>query len=161
MLIFISGMPGSGKSTIAAMLAKKLGWIFVEADTFLTEDMRRDIQLGIPVTFKQLDQWVLKGVIAHIKKIKIKENIVVSGMLENVKYRTSLMKCRPDTVYVNLKVPYSVLKERVKRRKHFAGVASLNLCWKLRDRYKLLGITVDGSKRKREVIEQILHKIKI
>ncbi len=36
MIVVVMGVAGSGKSTIAEILAQRLGWVFLDADLFHT-----------------------------------------------------------------------------------------------------------------------------
>ncbi|MDE6184733.1 MAG: shikimate kinase, partial [Lachnospiraceae bacterium] len=39
--IILIGMPGSGKSTVGVVLAKKLGWQFVDCDLVIQEKCQK------------------------------------------------------------------------------------------------------------------------
>ncbi|XP_069086055.1 probable gluconokinase isoform X5 [Pleurodeles waltl] len=49
MLIVIMGVSGSGKSTVGALLASKLGWKFYDADDYHPEENKAKMAKGIPL----------------------------------------------------------------------------------------------------------------
>jgi gluconokinase len=48
--LVVMGVSGSGKTTIAALLAKELGWAFEDADWFHPPANIEKMQSGIPLT---------------------------------------------------------------------------------------------------------------
>jgi carbohydrate kinase (thermoresistant glucokinase family) len=48
--VVLIGVAGSGKSTIAAALAVRLGWAFADADDFHSDTSRAKMTSGIPLT---------------------------------------------------------------------------------------------------------------
>lgn len=53
--IVVMGVSGSGKSTIAALLAERLGWDFAEADGFHSASNVAKMRAGTPLT--DADRW--------------------------------------------------------------------------------------------------------
>ncbi len=156
MILFISGLPGSGKSTTGSLVAKKLGWRFVEADNFLTKEMRLQIQKGQLLTPRQLDLWVIDNVIPSILELEQKQPIVVAGMLAEKKYAKKITEKGLKIFYINLLAPYQILKERITSRDHFAQEKILNECWNVRERFILPGPNIDATQPLDKVVEDIL-----
>ncbi|MGC5224262.1 gluconokinase [Micromonospora sp. DT81.3] len=63
--LVVMGVSGSGKSTIAAALAQRLGAIFLDADDLHSDDAREKMAAGIPLTDEDRAPW-LKRVAEHI-----------------------------------------------------------------------------------------------
>ncbi|MFA4937408.1 MAG: cytidylate kinase family protein [Patescibacteria group bacterium] len=83
MIITISGTPGSGKSTQAKLLAKKLGW-----KLFDVGHLRREIARRHNMTIEELNKlgekenWTDKEVDGYIKKLSKKfNNIIFDGRI--------------------------------------------------------------------------------
>ena len=157
MIVFLSGLPGAGKSTAGLKVAHHLGWNFVEADQFLTEEMKAQISEGILLSQEQLSTWVIDALIPHLVKLEKEGPLVVAGMLGEKIFVDTLTQQASKVVYINIDVPYETLKERVESRDHFAGVAMLNKCWQLREQLILPGETVDGSEDLENVVEAIIE----
>ncbi|ERE80787.1 putative gluconokinase isoform a [Cricetulus griseus] len=49
-VLLVMGVSGSGKSTVGALLASKLGWKFYDADDYHSEENRMKMGKGIPLT---------------------------------------------------------------------------------------------------------------
>ncbi len=84
-------------------------------------------------------------VIPNIIELEKAKSIVAAGMLAQPKYLELLTKSSPNILYINLIAPYTLLKERVIARNHFAGEKILDGCWELRDKLILPGPSVDNS----------------
>ncbi|XP_069086044.1 probable gluconokinase isoform X2 [Pleurodeles waltl] len=58
MLIVIMGVSGSGKSTVGALLASKLGWKFYDADDYHPEENKAKMAKGIPLDDQDRIPWL-------------------------------------------------------------------------------------------------------
>lgn len=82
MIITISGMPGSGKTTIAKLLAKKLNY-----DTFFPGLYRREIASKKGLSLKELNDSKTKGkevdevVDKKIQSLSHEKNIIIEGRM--------------------------------------------------------------------------------
>ena len=56
--IIVMGVSGCGKTTIAARLAEKLGWTFIESDSYHSEEHIRKMASGIPLTDADRQPWL-------------------------------------------------------------------------------------------------------
>ena len=65
MIVVVMGVAGSGKSTIAEILAQRLGWVFMDADQFHTPANKEKMQIA----FEQLEH-----VFSHYKTDKVAES---------------------------------------------------------------------------------------
>ena len=61
-LLFLTGAPGLGKSTTAQLLARRLGYVYYECDTFAQlKNPFIDVNVENP-SIAQLKQKILKGI---------------------------------------------------------------------------------------------------
>ena len=49
-MLLVMGVSGSGKSTVGALLASKLGWKFYDADDYHSEENRIKMAKGVPLS---------------------------------------------------------------------------------------------------------------
>ena len=62
MIVVMAGVSGSGKSTVGALLAGRLGWAFADGDYFHPAASVTKMAAGIPLTDD--DRWPWLGAIA-------------------------------------------------------------------------------------------------
>src|SRR5260370_42667656 len=58
MIVVVMGVAGSGKSTIAEILAQRLGWVFLDADQFHSPGNKEKMHRGIPLTDADRLPWL-------------------------------------------------------------------------------------------------------
>lgn len=120
MIVVVMGTTGSGKTTIGTLLAKRLGWEFVDADDFHPPANVEKMKHGIPLTDADREPW-LKAL--HDKIVEWnaeKRNVVLACSALRQSYRDEL-RASPDVKFVYLKGSYELFSRRVLARKgHFA-----------------------------------------
>jgi len=120
MIVIVMGTTGSGKTTIGTLLAKRLGWEFVDADDFHPAANVEKMKHGIPLTDADREPW-LKAL--HDKTVEwtaAKRNVVLACSALKQSYRDEL-RASPDVKFVYLKGSYELFSQRVLTRKgHFA-----------------------------------------
>ena len=57
--VILMGVAGSGKTTVGATLAKRLGWTFLEADDFHPAANVEKMSKGIPLNDENRMPWLL------------------------------------------------------------------------------------------------------
>ncbi len=152
-------MPGSGKSTIGAGLAAKLGRSFVDTDSIIqqTEKMvLKDI-----VNERGLDTF-LKIQELHILNLKVKDSVIATG--GSVIYSSnSINHLKKDGVIVYLKLEIDELIERLEPGRRFARSKEQSFIDLYMERLPLYDrfsdITVDCSgKDVEQLIEEIINR---
>jgi gluconokinase len=58
MVILVMGVTGSGKTTVGKMLARRLGWVFLDADDFHSFQNKEKMHRGIPLTDVDRAPWL-------------------------------------------------------------------------------------------------------
>lgn len=59
-LLIVMGVSGCGKSTVAEILAEKLGYVLMDADDFHTEEAKQRMAQQLPLTDEHRDPWIKK-----------------------------------------------------------------------------------------------------
>jgi gluconokinase len=120
MIVIVMGTTGSGKTTIGNLLAKRMGWEFVDADDFHPPSNVEKMKHGIPLTDADRQPW-LKAL--HDKIVEWtaeKRSVVLACSSLKQSYRDEL-RASSDVKFVYLKGSYQLFSERVLARKgHFA-----------------------------------------
>ena len=64
------GVSGCGKTTIASRLAEKLGWTFIESDSYHSEEQIQKMSSGIALTDTDRQPWLesLHDLLADLSK---------------------------------------------------------------------------------------------
>jgi gluconokinase len=126
-IIVVMGVSGSGKSTIATLLARELGCPFKEGDAFHPPANVEKMKSGTPLTDEDRWPW-LERIAAEIAGWRITggSGIVTCSALKRA-YRQVLTGGEPDVTIVYLKGDRAVIEQRLKaRRGHFMPVTLLD-----------------------------------
>jgi gluconokinase len=120
MIVIVMGTTGSGKTTVGSLLAKRMGWEFVDADDFHPPSNVEKMKHGIPLTDADREPW-LKAL--HDKIVEWtaeKRSVVLACSALKQSYRDEL-RASSDVKFVYLKGSYQLFSQRVlARRGHFA-----------------------------------------
>jgi gluconokinase len=125
-VIVVMGVAGSGKSTIAAELARRLGWRFAEGDAFHPAANVAKMRNGIALTDADRAPW-LDAIAAWIAATRASgERCVVACSALKHAYRERIAGGREDVRFVYLKGPYELIAQRLSaRRGHYMPLALL------------------------------------
>lgn len=118
--VVVIGVSGSGKSTVAARLAARLGREFVEGDEFHPAENVAKMSAGIPLTDEDRLPWLgaLAGVLAERAASGIP--VVLSCSALRRRYREILRAGDPSLVFIHVHGAAEVLRNRIEaRRDHF------------------------------------------
>ena len=116
MIVIVAGASGSGKTTVGAMLAGRLGWRFADADDFHPAANIEKMRAGIPLTDQDRWPW-LRAITAWMdERIARGEPAVVTSSALKRSYRDMLLGGRPDARMVFLAVDREVLARRLAAR---------------------------------------------
>jgi gluconokinase len=127
MIVVVAGVSGSGKSTVGAMLAVRLGWAFADGDTFHPAANVAKMAAGMPLTDE--DRWPWLGAIGAWMDERAaagEPGVVACSALKRA-YRAVLLNGRPAARLVFLNVDPSLDAKRLgARHGHFfpAGLAA-------------------------------------
>ena len=121
MIVVLMGVSGSGKTTIGELVAKRLGWRFIEGDEYHPPENAAKMAAGIPL--EDDDRWPWLD--ALNQRLRGERDVIVTCSALKESYRRRLLKGVADARIVYLHAPKAVLAERVAKRKHKYMPASL------------------------------------
>jgi gluconokinase len=118
---------GSGKSTVGALLAQRLGWPYAEGDDFHPEANLAKMVAGHPLTDADRRQW-LANIAAFIDASSAAGRpAVVSCSALKRAYRDQLRADRPNVRLIYLDADKQIIRARLSvRRGHFFPASLLD-----------------------------------
>jgi carbohydrate kinase (thermoresistant glucokinase family) len=120
------GVAGTGKSTVAAALAARLGWTFADGDDFHSRASVARMRAGVPLT--DADRWPWLDAIAAWTAQQDAgghATVVACSALRRT-YRDRLRSASASTVFVHLDGDPALLARRIgARTEHFMPAALL------------------------------------
>lgn len=127
MIPIVAGVSGSGKTTVGALLAGRLGWQFADADAFHPAANVAKMRAGIPLTDADHLPW-LHAITAWMhERIARDEPAVVTCSALKRAYRDALLGGRPQARMIFLSVDREEAARRLAARHgHFFGSGLLN-----------------------------------
>jgi carbohydrate kinase (thermoresistant glucokinase family) len=118
--LIVMGVSGSGKSTIADALGRRLGWIVEDADQFHPASNVKKMSAGTPLTDDDRWPWLnaIAGEIA--RKRASGSNVIIACSALKRAYRDILVQGHRDTRIVYLRGRKELIAARLAARKnHF------------------------------------------
>jgi len=116
MIVIVAGVSGSGKSTVGALLAGRLGWRFADGDDFHPAANVAKMSVGVPLTDEDRWPW-LRAITAWMdERIAAGESAVVTCSALRRAYRDLLLDGRPQARMVFLAPDRAVLVRRLAAR---------------------------------------------
>jgi gluconokinase len=125
-VIVVMGVSGSGKTTVAEALARRLRCDFAEGDAFHPEANVAKMRAGIPLDDDDRGPW-LDAIAAWIEQARAsgRRCIVACSALKRA-YRRRLAAGRDDVCFVYLQGDYDLIAARLARRHgHYMPLALL------------------------------------
>lgn len=120
MILIVAGVSGSGKSTVGALLARRLHWDFAEGDDFHPAANVEMMHAGIALT--DADRWPWLRIIAAWmdERVARDEPAVIACSALKRSYREMLLDGRPQARLIFLAVDHDMLAKRLAvRHGHF------------------------------------------
>lgn len=126
-IVVITGVAGSGKTTVGRALAARLGWRFHDADDLHSRENVARMRCGLPLDDSHRAPWLLRvrEVIADASARQAGTVIACSAL--KASYRTTLAAGISGVRFVFLSGDPALLRDRLARRVgHFAGASLLD-----------------------------------
>ncbi len=125
-VLVVMGVSGSGKSTVAAGLADRLGWPFQEGDSLHPRSNIEKMEAGEPLTDE--DRWPWLDRVADWIEDRLEEGeggVITCSALKR-SYRDVLDRRGAGVVFVHLTGERSTLEQRMEERSgHFMPASML------------------------------------
>lgn len=160
--LVLMGPAGVGKTTTARLLAKRLGWPFVEGDTLHPEANRSKMTAGVPLSDE--DRWPWLDIIVSFltAEASLRSSTVVTCSALKRSYRDHLRKADGEVTFIQLEAPRADLERRISRRKNHYMPTSL-LSSQLADLEPLAadeaGIVIAAAGSPAQVVDTIIAQL--
>jgi gluconokinase len=155
MILLVMGVTGSGKTTIAQLLATRLGYLFLEADDFHSPANKQKMHAGIPLTEADRGPWLDSIHQELLREHTQGHNVVLACSALKESYRQHLADGLPLKV-IYLQGSYELIRARLHARHgHFAGESILaDQFANLEEPQDAITVSIDSSPE--EIVNHIL-----
>lgn len=118
MIYLITGVSGSGKTTVGKKVANRLNCPYHEGDDYHSEQGLELLNEGINLSEKDRKDWIyaLRSVVDM--EIAMQKNAVITATLLKEKQRTAIIANRPQIKLIYLKADINTAKERLRHKKN-------------------------------------------
>lgn len=93
-MLLVMGVSGSGKSTVGALLASKLGWKFYDADDYHSEENRMKMGRGVPLSDQDRIPWLCSLHDILLRAVASGQRVVLACSALKKTYRDILTRGR-------------------------------------------------------------------
>jgi gluconokinase len=126
-VLLVMGVSGSGKSTIGALLADRLGWLFEDADWFHPAANIEKMRAGHALTEEERAPW-LAAIAARIDALRARDQcVVIACSALKRAHRAALIGARHDARLIYIAGPPELIAGRLNSRAgHFMPASLLN-----------------------------------
>jgi gluconokinase len=118
-ILIVFGVSGAGKTTVGELLARELGWHFLEADDFHPAANIEKMRSGHPLTDEDRWPWLERLREQIERSLAARDNAVLACSALKRKYRDYL-RVNSAVNFVFLRGDYAVIEKQLRnRRSHF------------------------------------------
>jgi gluconokinase len=126
-VVILSGVAGSGKTTVGRALAERLGWPFHDADDLHSPASVERMRNNLPLDDEQRQPWLLRVRAVVEAAIVDGAGAVIACSALKERYRHTLADGLTGVRFVFLTGDPRLLRDRLEKREgHFAGAALLD-----------------------------------
>jgi gluconokinase len=109
------GVAGSGKSTVGAAIAERMGWPMIEGDDFHSDENKARMRAGVPLSDADREGW-LRSLARELQRYPDGSVLTCSALKRS--YRDILRDASPGLAFVFLDIPEDEALWRVRARGH-------------------------------------------
>ena len=125
MIVVLMGVSGSGKTSIGAALAERLGWTFLDGDDFHPRENVAKMKSGNPLSDEDRWPWLDRlNTELHERETRGESAVLACSALKQA-YRDRLSRRLANWRLVFLHGSFELLRRRAEERKHRYMPASL------------------------------------
>lgn len=115
-LIIVTGVSGTGKTTLGTALSKELGIPFYDADNFHPAENIAKMSSGIPLNDEDRKPW-LEALASKLEESKASGGCILACSALKESYR-KVLSIDPSIYWIHLKGDRDLIWERMKARKN-------------------------------------------
>jgi gluconokinase len=159
MVILITGVSGSGKTTVGRRLATELNWQFEDADDFHPPENIEKMRKGIPLTDRDRSPWLQALQIQIHHWLTTHTNGVVACSALKTDYRNFLSLHSQQVKFVYLSGSFNLIHQRLSQRQGHYMKAEL-----LASQFEILeepqdALQVDSVQSPEAIVQQIIQDL--
>lgn len=126
-IVIVTGVTGSGKSTVGRALADRLGWRFHEGDDLHTAENIARMRRNEPLDDGHRMPWLLRVRAVVEAAARDRQGAVIACSALKQRYRETIAGGVDGVRFVHLTGDPALLRDRLQlRRNHFAGAGLLD-----------------------------------
>lgn len=152
--VVVMGVSGSGKSTIAALVAERVGWVFADADSFHPATNIEKMRAGIPLTDADRRPWLLTLARWMADQGELGHSTVLACSALRRSYR-DLLAQHTDVAFIHLHGPAELIESRMHARDHFMPASLLTSQFAVLEELQEdeIGVVLDLARSPDELVE--------
>jgi gluconokinase len=157
MIIVIFGVSGAGKTTVGKLLARELGWRFIEADDFHPAANIEKMRNGHPLTDEDRWPWLERLRQQIQRSLAAGENVVLTCSALKRAYRDRL-RVSDEVKFVFLRGDYALVEKQLRSRHgHFMNAALLQSQFDVLEEPQSHEnvLTIELGRTPQEIVEEI------
>ncbi|HAB15044.1 MAG TPA: gluconate kinase [Verrucomicrobiales bacterium] len=155
------GVSGSGKSTVGARVAERLGWEFHDGDSFHPPENVAKMRSGTSLTDEDRRPWLLEIQRFMRQQLEAGRNAVIACSALKQSHRELLLTGEPGVQFVHLQGSKELIAQRLQQRRgHFMPPELLDSQFKTLERPTDIPV-FDISGTPEEIAEEILSHLKL
>jgi gluconokinase len=160
MIIVITGVTGSGKTTIGKLLATELHWKFYEGDDFHPLLNIEKLRRGEPLDDRDRLPWLTAIRDTIRSAIDRGENAVIACSALKESYRR-MLRISPDVILVHLEANRELVEKRLKHRTgHFMNPALLRSQFETLEEPEA-ALQIDAGLAPGEIVDDIRSRLSL